>query len=326
MNSGDAKERGSHSSERQGKRFGWRRSAVLLLALLLPYGMVTLMLTFLQRSLIFQPYRARLIDPAELGLAQGVVHTVSVRSHDGLNLCGWLVLAAGRSAETPEQCDAELQSGRPLVLYFPGNAGNRSFRAQEISLWTSLGANVLLFDYRGYGDNPGSPSEEHLAKDAQSIWRFVTQQRGVPGERVILYGESLGGGVAVRLAAGLAQAQAPLGGLVLRSTFSSLVAVAAYHYPFLPVRWALIDRFLSTEYIQQVTCPVLLIHGQRDTIVPLSLARALYEAAPAASTNGIAKTLLVIPDVDHNDVVFVAEDDVRTALHDFLRRTGLVGQ
>ena len=129
--------------------------------------------------------------------------------------------------------------------------------------------------------------------------------------------------MAVRLAAELSRSQEPPGGLVLRSTFSSLVDVAAYHYPWLPVRWALIDRFLSTDRIRQVTCPILLIHGDYDTIVPLSLARLLYAAAPEVSASGEAKSLLVIPGVDHNDVVFVAEEDVKQALRDFLARTGL---
>ena len=165
--------------------------------------------------------------------------------------------------------------------------------------------------------------KNHLAQDAHSIWRYATADRGVARDRIILYGESLGGAVAVRLAAELSQSQEPPGGLVLRSTFSSLVEVAAYHYPWLPVRWALIDRFLSTDRIRHVTCPILLIHGDADTIVPLSLTRLLYEAAPEVSASGVAKSLVVIPGVDHNDVLFVAEDDVRQALHDFLTRTGL---
>ena len=161
------------------------------------------------------------------------------------------------------------------------------------------------------------------AQDAHSIWRYAIADRGVARDRIILYGESLGGAVAVRLAAELSQSQEPPGGLVLRSTFSSLVEVAAYHYPWLPVRWALIDRFLSTDRIRHVTCPILHIHGDADTIVPLSLARLLHEAAPEVSASGVAKSLVVIPGVDHNDVLFVAEDDVRQALRDFLTRTGL---
>ncbi len=236
---------------------------------------------------------------------------------------GWHVLPDGVTARTRQQCDEELSSGRPLVIYFPGNAGNRTFRAQEIGVWTRLGADVFLFDYRGYGENPGSPTEEHLAQDAHSIWRYATADRGVARERIILYGESLGGAVAVRLAAELSQSHEPPGGLVLRSTFSSLVEVAAYHYPWLPVRWALIDRFLSTDRIRHVRCPILLIHGDADTIVPLTLTRSLYEAAPEVSASGVAKSRVVVPGVDHNDVLFVAEDDVRQTLRDFLTRTGL---
>ena len=161
-------------------RTWFRWLAVVLLVLMVPYGAVTLMLTMLQRSLIFQPYRVAVIEPAELGRPAGGVHTVEVRSHDGLLLRGWHVLPDGRAARTREECDEELHSGRPLVIYFPGNAGNRTFRAQEIGVWTSQGASVLLFDFRGYGDNPGSPTEEHLAQDAHSIWRYAIADRGVP--------------------------------------------------------------------------------------------------------------------------------------------------
>lgn len=302
----------------------WLRSLFApLLALLLVYAMVALMLTWLQRSLVFIPYRAAAIVPDELDWPAGQVHTVEVRSHDGLVLRGWHVLPDGRTAHTRQQCDAELQSGRPLVIYFPGNAGNRTFRGPEIGVWTSQDANVFLFDYRGYGDNPGSPTEEDLAQDAQSIWRYATTDVGVRCERVILYGESLGGAVATRLAAALSQSQQAPGGLVVRSSFSSLVDVAAYHYPWLPVRWALIDRFPATDHVPHVSCPILLLHGDRDTIVPLSFARRLYEAAPEASASGVPKKLLVIPDVDHNDVILVAEEAVKQALREFLESTGL---
>jgi hypothetical protein len=211
-----------------------------------------------------------------------------------------------------------LAAGRHLVLYFSGNAGNRRYRPSEFGVFTCLGADVFIFDYRGYGDNSGSPSEELLAADARAIWNYATQDRAVRSDRVVLYGESLGGGVAVRLAADLSQADAVPAGLIIRSTFSSLVEAGEYHYPFLPVRRALVDRFDSVGRIPQVTCPILQLHGVRDAIMPIELGRRLFAAAPERSSTGIAKQFVELQNAGHNDVTHVAETEMRTAIQEFL--------
>jgi uncharacterized protein len=150
------------------------------------------------------------------------------------------------------------------------------------------------------------------------VWRYVTDLRGVARQRVLLFGESLGGGVAVRLAAELCRRGTPPGGLILRSTFSSLVDVGAYHYPWLPVRWLLVDRFSSAEQIPDVTCPLLQFHGVRDTIVPITLGRRLFAAAPEKSSAGVAKRFVELARADHNDVVLVAQPELHRALGEFL--------
>ena len=141
-----------------------------------------------------------------------------------------------------------------------------------------------------------------------------------PG-RIILYGESLGGAVAIRLAAELCEADSPPAGVILRSTFSSLVDAGAHHYPWLPVRLALVDRFNSIDRIPQLTCPILQIHGARDSIMPIELGRKLFEAAPEQSSSKIAKKFVELPDAGHNDVTLVAETELRAAIGKFL--TGL---
>ncbi len=206
------------------------------------------------------------------------------------------------------------------MIYFPGNAGHRGYRALELDVISRIGADVYLFDYRGYGDNPGSPSEEKLADDARSIWRTVTEKRGARPSQVCLLGESLGGGVATRLAAEVCAAGTPPGGLILRSTFSSLVDVAAHHYWWLPVRALLIDRFPSTDRIATVTCPILVIHGTADTIVPFSNGQRLFEAAPEKSQQSIAKTFAPLRGAGHNDILYVARDEYRNAVQDFFER------
>lgn len=284
------------------------------------YLIILVMLTLFQRRLIYQPTQADAIDPQFSGLLAGQCEKVAVKTTDGLELHGWYLRAAATGAPRGGTEATNGQGSVPVVIYFPGNAGHRGYRAIELDVLSRLGADVYLFDYRGYGDNPGSPSEEKLADDAQSIWQMVTGQRGVKPSRVFLLGESLGGGVATRLAADVCAAGTPPAGLILRSTFSSLVDVAAHHYWWLPVRALLVDRFPSTDRIASVTCPILVIHGTADTIVPFANGRRLFEAAPDQSRQSIAKTFVPLRDAGHNDILYVARDEYRKAVRDFFER------
>ena len=277
------------------------------------------MLAALQRSLIYHPMRAARIDPEDVDFPRGQVHSVQIAAHDGIELHGWLILADACRASDAEAADRELRAGRPLVIYFSGNAGNRIYRGHEVAVLTGQGINVLLVDYRGYGDNAGSPTEELLSQDARTVWDYATR-RGVPPEQVLLYGESLGGAVAVRLAAELCAQGTPPRGVILRSTFTSLADVAAYHFWWLPVRWALVEHYPSRDRVPHVTCPLLQIHGSEDTIVPIRFARELFAAAPPAAAGGVAKEFCTIEGVDHNDVVLSAADQVSAAIGRFLSR------
>jgi uncharacterized protein len=288
------------------------------------YLIILVMLALFQRRLIYQPSQADSIDPQFSGLLAGQCETVTVHTTDGLQLHGWYVRAAAPSATagapTRNSATTNGNANTPVVIYFPGNAGHRGYRAIELDLLSRLGADAYLFDYRGYGDNPGSPSEEKLADDARAVWQTVTVQRGAKPGRVFLLGESLGGGVATRLASELCAAGTPPGGLILRSTFSSLVDVAAHHYWWLPVRTFLVDRFPSTDRIPTVTCPVLVIHGTADTIVPYWSGQRLFDAAPTQSQHAIAKTFAPLQGAGHNDILFTARDEYRQAVRDFLER------
>lgn len=310
----------NHSTTVPPKSTWPRNVRRLLLFGLSTYLAMVVMLAFLQRALIYLPSRQPRIEPQEAGLPPGQVHTIALTSDDGLELRGWHLLPAGESATDARQCDEQLARGRPVVLYFSGNAGNRAWRIEEFELFTQLGCDVFVFDYRGYGDNPGSPSESHLAADARAAWRYATQTRRIEPRRLILCGESLGGGVAVRLAAEQCAAGAPPGGLVLRATFSSLSDAAAYHYPWLPVRWLLVDRYPSVERMPQVSCPILHVHGRRDSIIPIELGRRLFDAAPPQSAAGIPKRFVELPSADHNDILAVAEAEFQAAVAEFLKR------
>jgi fermentation-respiration switch protein FrsA (DUF1100 family) len=286
------------------------------------YMMCTLMLALVQRSLIYFPTRAAAVLPADAGLPSDRVSAVQITSEDGLTLHGWHVLPPGRGTETFGAADSVPSATGAVILYFSGNAGHRGYRGDELRTLADLDAQVFLFDYRGYGENPGRPTEKDLIRDALTAWRYLVDTHKIDPARIILFGESLGGGVAVRLAANLCGEGTAPGGLILRSTFSSLVDVAAHHYPWMPVRLLMIDRFESEQRIPAVTCPILQIHGSRDTIVPVRFARRLFEAAPPQSATGIGKQFAELASADHNDIPYVSPAEYRAAMASFLDAVG----
>jgi len=193
----------------------------------------------LQRRLIYLP-AGTVVSPAAAGLhgARDVV----LETSDGLKLGAWFVPAAAPSRGM-------------AVLVANGNAGNRAGRAPLARALSERGLAVLLFDYRGYGSNPGSPSERGLARDVRAAHRFLVHDAGVPDDRLLYYGESLGAAVVVELAT-----EHPPAGLVLRSPFVDLAAVGQVHYPFLPLRILLRDRFPLLDQLAAVKSPVTVVY------------------------------------------------------------------
>jgi uncharacterized protein len=225
-----------------------------------------------QRRLIYLPSAAPAAAPAEL-LVGG--SAVDLRTDDGLDLTAWFAPATGPARGS-------------TVLVLPGNAGSRGDRVPLARALSAEGFDVLLLDYRGYGGNPGLPTEEGLAADARAAHRHLVDERGVDPTRLVLFGESLGAAVAARLAR-----ERPVGALVLRSPFTSLADVGTVHYPFLPVRLLLSDRFPVQEHVAAVTVPVVVVAGAADEIVPRQQSRAVAAAADAAYVE--------VPDARHND-------------------------
>jgi len=185
---------------------------------------------------------------------------VALHTEDGLDLTAWHAPATGQATAI-------------TVLVLPGNAGSRATRVPLARALSAAGFDVLLLDYRGYG-NPGSPTEEGPAAYARAAHRHLVAERGVPPARLVLFGERLGAAVATRLAL-----ERPVAGLVLRSPFTSLADVGAQHYPFLPVRALLRDRFPIRQTIATVTAPVTVIAGDADEIVPPEHSQAVAAAA-----------------------------------------------
>ena len=215
---------------------------------------------------------------------------------DGLTLHGWFVPA---STPTP----------RHTALVLNGNSGNRAYRAPLAASLQQQGLQVLLFDYRGYGGSEGKPTEAGLRADARAARSYLVQRDDVDATQLIYFGESLGTAPAIGLAA-----DHPPAGLILRSPFPSLVEVGQMHYPFLPVRFLLEDRYAVIGDIARVTCPVLVVAGDQDRIIPLGLSRQVYEAATST------KELVILAGSDHNDFELLAGDQMIDAIAQFLAR------
>jgi len=213
-----------------------------------------------QRDLLFLPDRSR---PSVARAAVPGLSEVTLTTGDGLRLLAWHVPA-------PE--------GRPTVLYVHGNGGHIGYRAERARALSEAGYGILLVEYRGYGGNPGSPSEDGFHADAEAGLAFLGAQ-AVAAQRVILYGESLGSAVAVRLAAETAGRGAPVGAVILEAPFTSIADVAQHHYFYVPARQLVKDRFDAVSRIARIKAPLLVLHGERDQVVPIAFGRALFEAA-----------------------------------------------
>lgn len=294
----------------------WR---VARLALVVYLGVVIL-LTCLQRQLIYGPKRVASLALPQVD-ARVHVEPVIYRSDDGLSLHGWHFESRRLGGKGAQPVIADK---RPVVLYFPGNAMHRGYRLREFELLTHLGAEVYCFDYRGYAENPGHPTQIDLIRDAHAAWIHLTVELSIPASQIVLFGESLGGGVATPLAADLCQRGDAPGGLILRSTFTSLVDVAGRLFGWLPVRWMLFDRFLSIDRVGSVTCPLLMLHGDQDEVVPFELGRKLFAAARDESSSGFSNRFVTLPGAGHNDYLECSGELVSAALGDFLRDTQLL--
>ncbi len=283
------------------------------------YVIAMLVLMLAQRRLIYQPTRVPELSTDQTAAPYGIIHEITTTTNDGLDLKGWHYLAGQVACTDQGECDAELAKGRPVVILLHGNGGNRLHRVETCRLLASLNLHVFAFDYRGYAENPGSPSQTGLLNDARAFWKYAVRERKVDPGRIILMGESLGGGVATLLASELCEQHTPPAGLILRSTFSSMVDAASHHYPWVPVSWLLWDQYPSQSVIPNIVCPLLVIHGTEDEIVPYELGKKLFDAAPASSETGIPKQLVTIERGSHNGLMYEARLKLRDAYDDFTR-------
>lgn len=266
---------------------------------LVTYLLVLLLLTFLQRQMLYHPRRARQLKVAEFRDVMQVFPEstdVELICDDGVGIRAWLLRKTKGS-------DSVEKSRRPLILFFHGNAGNRAGRVNWYRLFEQAGADVLAIDYHGYGDSGGKMSEGALEQDCDAAWEFATMNLGYRPEDIVVVGTSLGGAAAVYVSSRTCAVGNGPGGLAVVATFSSMVDVAGSLYPWLPVQAVLVDRYPSAERIQNVTSRLVVLHGDQDTLVQPRFGRKLFDAAPDISADGIPKNWVNLPDVGHNDIL-----------------------
>lgn len=226
---------------------------------------------FLQRRLMYFPQRA-IESPAHYGLTD--FQDVPLRSADGVALHAWYRVP---------------NPGRPLVAYFHGNAWNLSNRVPIFDALARQGFGVLAVSYRGYGASEGAPHETGIFDDARAAMHYAMSQ-GFEPSKMVLYGESLGTGVAVRMAS-----EFGAGVLALQSPYTSVAGRAAEIYWFVPVRWLIHDKFESIGVLKTLNIPLLVFHGENDRTIPVSHGRAMLDAS------GGHKSGVFFPNVDHTD-------------------------
>ena len=237
-------------------------------ALAAVYLLLLLVLRLSETRLLYAPGPVRALDPPppELQLSP---ERVEIPSTDGVMLVAWVI-----------RPPAEDTAGRWLLMCH-GNGGNLSDagRPAHYAGLRALGLNLLAFDYRGYGESGGRPTEEGLYRDADAAYRYLRDVRHVPAERIVLFGHSLGSAVAVELAS-----HVPAAGLMLEGALTSVVERAQEVYPFVPVRWIARSRYASIDRIGRITMPKLFLHARNDEVIPFSHGRRLYDAAAPPKT------------------------------------------
>jgi len=259
----------------------------LLKGAVIVYAMVVGILWFMQDTMLYhRSDGAPMLNDPTLLPKRGIV---CLATEDGLNLRSWYFRAARADA--------------PVVVFFHGNAGDIGNHLPFAKFLIEAGYGVLAVEYRGYGGNPGTPREAGLIADGRAAFAFVAAQ-GIPDSAIVLYGESLGTGVAVQLAA-----EHHVRAMILRSPYTSIAEVAALQLPYIPARWLVRDRFDSLARIGANNAPLFIFHGAHDTLIPLALGRKLFAAAHEP------KTWLTVEGAGHNDV---QTPEAERAMLDFL--------
>lgn len=255
------------------------------------YVLLSLALYLFQGKMVFLsnlPGRTLTGSPGNIGLEY---EDISLTTIDDERLHGWYVPAI---------------NSRGVVLFFHGNAGNISHRLDSIEIFHQLGLDTLIIDYRGYGQSTGKTSEQGTYLDAQAAWSYLVNERGIPVDRVIVFGRSLGGAIGAWLGS-----QHTPAAVIIESSFSSGVDMARRLYPFLPVRLITRLRYPVVEFASRLNCPVLVVHSRNDEIIPFEMGQTIYSAVKQR------RSFLELRG-DHNNGFFISRHDYVAGLKDFI--------
>lgn len=265
--------------------------SLLTIAVLVYVGLSAYLYLFQERFVYLPDLPSRRVTgtPAAIGLP---FEAVKIPSEDGIALDGWYV-------PSPQ--------ARATLLFLHGNAGNIGDRLDLIEMFHRLGLNVLIVDYRGYGNSTGTPSETGTYRDAETAWRYLRETRGIPAGDIVVFGESLGGAIAAHLAA----RHTPRA-LVLYAAFTSIPEMARHYYPYLPTDLLARLRYDTRAALGEIRCPLLLLHSRDDEITPFRMGQELLGAA-------LPPKKLVELRGGHNDALFVSREAVVGALEEMFQ-------
>ena len=270
--------------------------------LAIAYFSSCLLLFWLQNRLIFNPSPRISQTPADWQLDyENIYLSVEVERQHGERIHGWWIPASS-------------QVSANVLLYLHGKGGNIGTNIDRLAKFHELGFSVLAIDYRGYGLSDGKfPSESRVYRDVEIAWSYLVRDRQVPPEKIIVYGQSLGGAIAIELAT---QQPVPPGGLIVESSFTSMRDMVDYRYPFLnvfPVGLLLTQEFDSLAKVRTISIPFLFVHGLDDSHVPAQMSRQLFEATSEP------KQLLLVPGADHNNVASVSGEQYLQTISNFVQ-------
>jgi len=260
----------------------------IIIGILVILALFVVLVKYLEANSVFFPSRSLDATPQAAGLA---FEDVYISTSQGIRLNAWFVPAA---------------ASRYTVLFFHGNAGNISHRLEKLKMLHDLGVSVFIPDYQGYGKSQGRPSEAGLYADARAAYDYLSQARNIPAKSIVLFGESLGGAVAVDLAA----AGVPVAALITEMTFSSIRDMGRHYYPFVPV-WLVVDRFISWAKVERIKVPKLFITSRLDEVVPYTLEEKLFKRA-------VEPKQLVVLRGSHNEGFLECRQEYVRALKEFL--------
>lgn len=261
----------------------------IFIYLILAIALTAIYIKYIERRNLFFPFKTIEYTPQAIGLSYEDIYFTT---EDGKKINGWFVPA---------------KEAKYTILFFHGNGGNLSHRLDKIKIFHDLGLNIFIIDYRGYGKSEGAPSEAGLYLDAKAAYSYLTDNVNIIPSSIILYGESLGGAVALELATKVT-AEA----VITEEAFSSMRGIAKDMYPFIP-SFLVSDRFNSVSRIEKVDIPKLIIHSKNDEMIPFSNAQTLYNKAKDP------KVLAAISG-SHNDAFIESEKDYTNYIREFIKK------